>query len=202
MKAVTWRGVNEIGVEDVPEPTILNDHDVIVEVGLSATCGSDLHLMGGYIPAMRGGDVLGHEFMGRVGEVGPGVTKHQVGDRVVVVSFVGCGKCWYCREGLWSLCDNGNPNPGLTDALWGQGIGGCYGKFPLGAVMNKALTLRGAQQHGHRYIPEILDRMSRDEVKTEHLATHVMALDDGPEGYRMFKEKEDGCVRAVFRPGG
>jgi threonine dehydrogenase-like Zn-dependent dehydrogenase len=70
-----------------------------------------------------------------------------------------------------------------------------------GAVMNKALTLRGAQQHGHRYIPEILDRMSRDEVKTEHLATHVMSLDDGPKGYQMFKN-EDGCVRAVFRPRG
>jgi threonine dehydrogenase-like Zn-dependent dehydrogenase len=78
---------------------------------------------------------------------------------------------------------------------------GLVDKFPLGAVMNKALTLRGAQQHGHRYIPEILDRMSRDEVRTEHLATHVMPLDDGPQGYRMFKNKEDGCVRAVFRPG-
>ena len=127
MKAVTWRGVNEIGVEDVPEPTILNDHDIILEVGLSATCGSDLHLLGGYIPAMRAGDVLGHEFMGTVAEVGRGVTKHRVGDRVVVVSFTSCGKCWYCRQGLWSLCDNGNPNPGITEALWGQSIGGCYG---------------------------------------------------------------------------
>jgi len=79
---------------------------------------------------------------------------------------------------------------------------GLVDKFPLGAVMNKALTLRGAQQHGHRYIPQILERMSRDEVRTEHLATHVMPLERGPEGYRMFKEKEDGCVRAVFRPGG
>jgi threonine dehydrogenase-like Zn-dependent dehydrogenase len=78
---------------------------------------------------------------------------------------------------------------------------GVVDKFPLGAVMNKALTLRGAQQHGHRYIPEILERMSRDEVKTEHLSTHVMPLDDGPKGYQMFKNKEDGCVRAVFRPG-
>jgi threonine dehydrogenase-like Zn-dependent dehydrogenase len=76
------------------------------------------------------------------------------------------------------------------------------GQVPLGSVMNKALTLRSAQQHGHRYIAEILDRMSRDEVKTEHLATHVMPLDDGPKGYRMFKNKEDGCVRAVFRPNG
>jgi threonine dehydrogenase-like Zn-dependent dehydrogenase len=127
VRAVTWRGVNEIGVEDVPEPTILNDHDIILEVGLSATCGSDLHLMGGYIPAMRAGDVLGHEFMGTVAEVGRGVTKHQVGDRVVVVSFIGCGKCYYCQQGLWSLCDNGNPNPGITEGLWGQSIGGCFG---------------------------------------------------------------------------
>src|SRR4051794_4299993 len=127
MKAVTWRGVNEIGVEDVPEPQILNDHDIILEVGLSVTCGSDLHLLGGYIPAMRAGDVLGHEFMGTVAEVGPGVTKHQVGDRVVVVSFIGCGQCWYCRQGLWSLCDNGNPDPGITEAMWGQSFGGCFG---------------------------------------------------------------------------
>ncbi len=391
MRALTWRGVDEVAVEDVPEPTILNGHDAIIEVGLSATCGSDLHLLGGYIPAMRAGDVLGHEFMGRVVEVGPEVRTRQVGDRVVVVSFTSCGRCWYCRQGLFSLCDNGNPNPGITEALWGQAIGGCYGyshamggyagsharyirvpyadqgafvipdgvsderalvasdaaptgwtgahqagvsagdtvavwgaggvgqmaaraaalmgaervvvidryanrldqvrthigaetldyeqvdvpaalremtggrgpdvcieavgmeahtkgvmhlvdqvkqqtrlqtdrpgavrevifacrkggmvftlgvfgglvdSFPLGAVMNKALTLRGAQQHGHRYIPEILERMSRDEVKTEHLATHVMPLEDGPAGYRMFKQKEDGCVRSVFRLDG
>ncbi|VTR78803.1 hypothetical protein [Cellulomonas hominis] len=71
-----------------------------------------------------------------------------------------------------------------------------------GTSVAPALTLRGAQQHGHRYVPEILERMERDEVTTEHLATHVMSLDDGPTGYRMFKDKEDGCVRAVFRPGG
>ena len=390
MKAVTWRGINDVGVEDVPEPKILNDRDIILQVGLTVTCGSDLHLLGGYIPAMRAGDVLGHEFMGTVAEVGKGVTKHKVGDRVVVCSFISCGKCWYCSQELFSLCDNGNPNPGITEALWGEAVGGCYGyshalggyagshadyirvpyadqgafaipdgvsderalfasdaaptgwtgahqaevkagdvvavwgaggvgqmaarkamlmgaervividrfdnrleqvrqhvgaetldyeqvdiqaelremsggrgpdvcieavgmeahsngpaylydqvkqqlrlqsdrptalrqaiyacrkggtvfalgvfgglvdKFPMGAVMNKALTLRGAQQHGQRYIPEILDLMSRDEVKTEHLATHVMSLDEGPRGYEMFKNKEDGCVRAVFRPG-
>src|SRR4051794_5844163 len=345
--------------------------------------------MGGYIPAMRAGDVLGHEFMGTVAEVGRGVTKHQVGDRVVVVSFTSCGQCWYCRQGLWSLCDNGNPNPGITEALWGQAIGGCYGyshamggwagshapyirvpyadqgafaipdgvsderalfasdaaptgwtgahqaevrpgdvvavwgaggvgqmaaraamlmgaervvvidrydnrleqvrthigaetldyeevdvpaelrersggrgpdvcieavgmeahtpgpqflydqvkqqlrlqtdrpaavreaihacrkgssvfvlgvyagfvdKFPLGALMNKGLTVRGAQMHGQRYIPMLLERMARDELVTEHLATHVMPLDKAPEGYRTFKEKRDDCVRAVFLP--
>lgn len=80
-------------------------------------------------------------------------------------------------------------------------FGGLVDKFPLGAVMNKGLTLRGAQQHGHRYIPMILDRIAAGELNTEHLATHVLPLEQGPQGYEMFKSKDDGCVRAVFRPG-
>ena len=112
MQALCWTGVNELTVENVDDPTILDDGDVIVKVGLTTTCGSDLHLLGGYIPAMRAGDVLGHEFMGEVVEVGPAVRKHQVGDRVVVCSFIGCGHCWYCQHELCSLCDNGNPEPG------------------------------------------------------------------------------------------
>jgi threonine dehydrogenase-like Zn-dependent dehydrogenase len=389
MKAVTWRGVNEVGVEDVPEPKILNDHDIILEVGLSVTCGSDLHLLGGYIPAMRAGDVLGHEFMGTVAEVGKNVTKHKVGDRVVVVSFTSCGQCWYCKNELWSLCDNGNPNPEVAQTLLGYEPGGVYGyshamggfkgshaeyirvpyvdygafsvpdgvddqsalfasdaaptgwmgahlggvgrgdvvavwgcgavgqmaaraamllgaerviaidryperlamterhigaetidysstdvgaelrertggrgpdvcveavgmeadslgpqqiydqvkqqlwletdrpvavreaihacrkggsvfilgvfagtvdKFPLGAMMNKGLTVRSAQQHGQRYIPMLLDRMAKGQLATSHLATHSMPLDEAPRGYDLFKNKLDGCVRAVFRP--
>jgi threonine dehydrogenase-like Zn-dependent dehydrogenase len=390
MKALTWRGINKLAVETVPDPQILNAEDIIVKVGLSTTCGSDLHLLGGYIPAMRAGDILGHEFMGEVAETGPAVRTHKPGDRVVVSSFVSCGRCWYCQQGLFSLCDNGNPNPAITEAMWGYAPGGCFGyshamggfagshaeyirvpfadqgafaipegiddvtalfasdaaatgwtgadqigvqpgdvvavwgagavgqmaaraailkgaervividrlrerlaqaadiigtdtinystdsvaaelrertggrgpdicieavgmeadspgphhlydqvkqqlrletdravavreavhacrkgggvfvlgvfgglvdKFPLGAVMNKSLTLRGAQMHGQRYIPEILRLMAAGEVQTAHLATHVMPLERAPEGYRMFKEKEDGCVRAVFRPG-
>ncbi len=81
-------------------------------------------------------------------------------------------------------------------------FGGMVDKFPLGEVMNKGLTLRGAQQHGQRYIPQILEHMASGELTTEHLATHVMPLDDAPKGYRMFKDKEDGCVRAVFQPAG
>jgi threonine dehydrogenase-like Zn-dependent dehydrogenase len=390
MKALTWRGINKLAVETVRDPQILNAEDIIVKVGLSTTCGSDLHLLGGYIPAMRAGDILGHEFMGEVAETGPAVRTHKPGDRVVVSSFVSCGRCWYCQQGLFSLCDNGNPNPAITEAMWGYAPGGCFGyshamggfagshaeyirvpfadqgafaipegiddvtalfasdaaatgwtgadqigvqpgdvvavwgagavgqmaaraailkgaervividrlrerlaqaadiigtdtinystdsvaaelrertggrgpdicieavgmeadspgphhlydqvkqqlrletdravavreavhacrkgggvfvlgvfgglvdKFPLGAVMNKSLTLRGAQMHGQRYIPEILRLMAAGEVQTAHLATHVMPLERAPEGYRMFKEKEDGCVRAVFRPG-
>jgi threonine dehydrogenase-like Zn-dependent dehydrogenase len=390
MKALTWRGINKLAVETVPDPQILNAEDIIVKVGLSTTCGSDLHLLGGYIPAMRAGDILGHEFMGEVAETGPAVRTHKPGDRVVVCSFVSCGRCWYCEQELYSLCDNGNPNPAITEAMWGYAPGGCYGyshamggfagshaeyirvpfadqgafaipddvdditalfasdaaatgwtgadqigiqpgdvvavwgagavgqmaaraatlkgaervividrlperlnqaadiigtdtinyesdsvaaelrertggrgpdicieavgmeadssgphhlydqvkqqlrletdravavreavhacrkgggvfvlgvfgglvdKFPLGAVMNKNLTLRSAQMHGQRYIPEILRLMAEGKVQTAHLATHVMPLEQSPEGYRMFKEKEDGCVRAVFQPG-
>jgi threonine dehydrogenase-like Zn-dependent dehydrogenase len=80
-------------------------------------------------------------------------------------------------------------------------FGGVVDKFPLGAMMNKGLTVRGAQQHGQRYIPMLLDRMARGEITTDHLATHVMPLDRAPEGYDLFKDKKDGCVRAVFRPG-
>lgn len=389
MKALCWTGVNQVDVETVDDPTILNDRDIIVRVRLSTTCGSDLHLLGGYIPTMRAGDVLGHEFMGEVVEVGPAVEKHRVGDRVVVCSFIACGQCWYCTHDLYSLCDNGNPNPAITETMWGSPIGGCFAyshalggfagshaeyirvpfadqgafsvpdgvsdlaalfasdaaptgwtgadlagitpgdtvavwgaggvgqmaaraaillgaeqvvvvdrlperleqvrryvgadtvdytrdnvqaelkertggrgpdvcieavgmeahgtgalnlydqvkqqlrlqsdrptalreaiyacrkggsvfalgvlggvvdKFPFGAVMNKGLTVRGAQQHGHRYIPSILERIAAGEIDTEHLATHVLPLSEGRRGYEMFKNKEDGCVRAVFQP--
>jgi threonine dehydrogenase-like Zn-dependent dehydrogenase len=389
VKALLWEGVNELAVQEVPDPRIVNEQDAIVKVTRTVTCGSDLHLIGGYIPFMQKGDVLGHEFLGEVVEVGPQVREHRVGDRVVVCSFISCGRCWYCAQGLTSLCDNGNTNPAITEELWGAAPGGVFGyshamggfagshaqyirvpyadhgafrvpdgvtderalfasdsaatgwmgadlggvkggevvavwgagavgqmaaraaqllgaervividrfdyrlrmterqigaetlnyettdvamelrertggrgpdvcieavgmeahspgpqylydqvkqqlrletdrpiavreaiyncrkggtvfvlgvfgafvdKFPLGALMNKGLTLRAAQQHGHRYIPMLLDRMERGELVTEYLATHTLPLDRGPEGYRIFKEKEDGCVRAVFLP--
>src|SRR6266545_5009802 len=335
VKALLWKGVNELSVEEVPDPRIINEQDAIVKVTRTVTCGSDLHLIGGYIPFMQKGDVLGHEFLGEIVEVGPQVRRHAVGDRVVVCSFVSCGRCWYCAQGLYSACDNGNTNPAITEELWGYAPGGVFGyshamggfagshaqyirvpyadhgafrvpdevaderalfasdsaptgwmgaetlnyeqtdiggelrertggrgpdvcieavgmeahsagpqylydqvkqqlrletdrpaavreaiyhcrkggsvfvlgvfgglvdKFPLGALMNKGLTLRSAQMHGHRYIPMLLDRMARGELVTEHLATHTMPLDDGPQGYKMFKEKLDGCVRSVFLP--
>ncbi|GAB3651602.1 zinc-dependent alcohol dehydrogenase [Glycomyces tarimensis] len=389
MKALCWQGVNELSVEEVPDPRILNDQDAIVRVRATTTCGSDLHLIDGYIPAMEAGDVLGHEFVGEVVETGRGVERLKAGDRVVVCSFISCGRCWYCEHDLWSLCDNGNPKPGIAGMLWGHETAGIYGyshaaggfagshaeyvrvpfadygafvvpegleddqavfasdavptgwmgadlggvgpgdvvavwgagavgqmaakasmllgaervmvidrypdrlgmterhigaetldytatdvgaelrertggrgpdvcieavgmeahaagpqhlydsvkqrlrmetgrpeavreavhacrkggsvfllgvfvgmvdKFPLGAVINKGLTVRGAQQHGQRYIPMLLDRMASGELETGHLATHPMSLDEGPRGYDMFKHKEDGCLRAVFHP--
>jgi threonine dehydrogenase-like Zn-dependent dehydrogenase len=391
VKALLWTGVNETSVEDVPDPRIQDPEDVILKIRRTVTCGSDLHLLGGYIPFMQTGDVLGHEFIGEVVEVGSDVRRHQVGDRVVVSSFISCGRCWFCRNELYSACDNGNTNPAITEMLWGQAPGGCFGyshamggyagshaqyarvpfadvgafripdevsderalfasdsaptgwmgadlgqvrpgdvvavwgagavgqmaaraamllgaeqvicidrydyrlaavsrhigaetlnyeqtdvqaellersggrgpdvcieavgmeahapgpvhaydqvkqqlrlqtdrpqavreaiyacrkggtvfvlgvfagvvdKFPLGAVMNKGLTLRGAQMHGQRYIPMLLERMARGELVTEHLATHTMPLTDGPKGYEMFKNKEDGNLRSVFLPNG
>jgi threonine dehydrogenase-like Zn-dependent dehydrogenase len=390
VKALCWEGVNRLSVEQVPDPRLLNDQDVIVKVLLTTTCGSDLHLLGGYVPAMRAGDVIGHEFLGEVVEVGSQVKRHRVGDRVVVCSFISCGRCWYCEQGMFSLCDNGNTNPGIGQmmfgyetggifgyshamggykgshaeyvrvpfadygaftvpdevddrtalfasdavptgwmgadlggvgpgdlvAVWGAGgvgqmaaraaellgaervfvidrvperlamaerhlgvetidysatdvgaelrartggrgpdvcieavgmeahdtgpqyaydqvkqqlrlqtdrpiavreaiyacrkggsvfilgvFGGVVDKFPLGAMMNKGLTVRGAQQHGQRYIPMLLDRMAKGQLRTDQFITHLLPLEEAPHGYDLFKHKKDGCVRAVFQPG-
>lgn len=389
MRALTWNGVNDLTVERVPDPQILNKQDAIVKVKLSSVCGSDLHLLGGYMPAMERGDVLGHEFIGEIVEVGSEVRQRSVGERVVVCSFFGCGQCWYCQNDLWSLCDNANTNPGLSELAYGQPLGACFGyshalggnagshaeyirvpyadhgafpvpeevsdeaavfasdaaptgwmgadlggvkpgdvvavwgcggvgqmaaraamllgaerviaidrfperlamtsehigcetidytqtdiggellersggrgpdvcieavgmeshtdgpvnlydkvkqqlylesdrpialreaiyhcrkggsvfclgvfgglidKFPMGALLNKGLTLRGAQQMGQNYIPMLLERIAAGELKTDHLMTHPMSLDQGPKGYDMFKHKKDGCVRAVLKP--
>lgn len=387
MRALCWNGVNDLQVETVPDPEIVNPHDAILRVTMSTTCGSDLHFIDGYIPTMRKGDVIGHEFMGEVVEIGREVKKVKKGDRVVVPSFIVCGACWYCKHGLYSLCDDTNPNaelqepmfgyptagiygythafggyagshaqyirvpfadndcfqvpeglrdeqalfvsdalptgfmgadfcniqPGDTIAVWGCGgvglmamqsasllgaerviaidrfperlqmakekagaetinytevdsvletlnemtggrgpdacidavgmeahgtgvdyvydrtkqalrletdrgqalrqaimacrkggtlsILGVYGlmdKFPIGAIMNKGLTVRSAQQHGQKYVPRLLDYIVKGQIDPSYLATHHFPLEQAPLGYDMFKHKEDGCVRAVF----
>lgn len=127
MRAICWNGVNKLAVETVPDPILVNPGDAILKVLLSTTCGSDLHFIDGYIPTMKEGDVIGHEFMGEIVEVGAGVQKLKRGDRVVVPSFIGCNSCWYCRQQLWSLCDNTNPHPYLQEPLLGYPTGGIYG---------------------------------------------------------------------------
>lgn len=127
MKALTWDGVNAVAVREVPEPRVEDPGDLIVKVTRSATCGSDLPLLGGDIPFMMKGDILGHEFLGEVVETGPAVTRHQVGERVVVASFIACGSCWYCTHGEFALCDNTNPSPAIAEQLWGFAPGGCFG---------------------------------------------------------------------------
>lgn len=394
MKALCWVGVNKVSVETVPDPRIENAHDAIVQVTASSLSGADLHLIDGYVPGMREGDILGHEFVGKVVETGSSVNTLEVGEQVVVGPVIGCGGCWYCHTGQWSLCDNSNPNPAVPEKLWGHasagflgfshltggfagshaeyvrvpfadfgayrmpaeltddlavyasdtaptgwmaaemcaihegdivavwgagavgqlaarsalalgaeqvividryldrlaaardnvgahtidyevtdvsealreltagrgpdacieavgmeahepGVAGAYDRakdavrlrvpvkaterpsalreailacrkggtvvlvgaftgsvdgFPLGALMNKALTLRSAQQHAQRYIPVVLDRMVRGDLWTGYLTTHPMSLDDAPRGYDLFKHRTDGCLRAVFHP--
>jgi threonine dehydrogenase-like Zn-dependent dehydrogenase len=388
MRALVWNGVNDLSVETVDDPGILNPNDVIVEVKLTTTCGSDLHFIDGYIPGMRAGDIFGHEFMGEVIEVGRDVTELKVGTRVVVPSFIACNRCWYCDHDLYSLCDTTNPNPELqapllgsptagiygythefggyagshaqyirvpfgavncfpvpdfvtdeqalfmsdavptgymgadfcdiaggdTVAVWGAGgvglmaarsallngagrvisidriperlslaeklgaetidysavdsvqevlrektggrgpdavieavgmeahstgvqhaydrakqalrletdraaslreailacrkggvvsVLGVFGvtdKFPMGAIMNKGLTLRSAQQHGQRYIRQFFDYVAQGDLDPSVLITHDMPLEDGPRAYEMFKNKTDGCIRVALRP--
>lgn len=389
MRALCWNGVNDLRVETVDDPELVNPHDVIVQVRLTTTCGSDLHFIDGYLPGMREGDVFGHEFMGEVVDVGPEVTDTRVGDRVVVPSFIGCKSCWYCDHDLYSVCDTTNPNaelqqavfgyptggiygythpfggyqgshaqyirvpfgdvncftipdgitdeqalflsdavptglmgadfcdisPGDTIAVWGSGgvglmaahtarllgaervividryperlalarrefsaetidytsidsvqealrettgrrgpdacidavgmeghgtglqqlydrakqllrlesdratplreailacrkggivsVLGIYGltdKFPMGVVTNKSLTIRTAQQHGQRYMPRMFDYVQQGDLDPSYLITHDMSLEEAVRGYQVFKSKQEGCVRAVFRP--
>lgn len=127
MKALVWQGVNRVGVETVPDPTILQPTDAIVRITSTAICGSDLHLLDGYIPTMVHGDILGHEFMGEVVEVGSEVHKVKVGDRVIVPFPIACGHCWFCQHGLTSLCDNSNANAKLAEKMFGQAPSGIYG---------------------------------------------------------------------------
>ena len=389
MKALCWFGKHDVRIENVSDPTILNSRDAIIKVTSTAICGSDLHLYNGYIPTMEAGDILGHEFMGEVVEVGPAVTNLKVGDRVVVPFTIACGNCFYCKRELWSGCDNTNPNPtvaetlygysgsglfgyshmyggypggqaeyarvpfadvgpikvpealadeqvlflsdifptgymaaencgirrGDTIAVWGCGpvgqfaiksayllgaerviaidrfperlrlaalhgkaevlnyedvdvldelrartggqgpdacidavgleahgttldawydraktsvylatdrphalrqaisacrkggtvsIPGVYGgfldKFPLGAAFAKGLTLKMGQTHMHKYLPGLLARIERGEIDPSFIITHRVGLDDAPDMYRTFREKQDGCVKVVMRP--
>jgi len=127
MKACCWYGKNDVRVETVPDPKIKNPRDAIIKVNLTAICGSDLHLLHGAVPTMRSGDVLGHEFMGEVMEVGLGNQALKRGDRVVVPFAIACGNCFYCRNQMWSLCDNSNPNAGSLEKLYGHSTSGLFG---------------------------------------------------------------------------
>ena len=390
MRATVWSGRNKVAVENVPDPKILNDRDAIVKISSTAICGSDLHLYDGYIPAMRKGDILGHEFMGEIVETGKGVSNLKIGDRVVVPFPIACGACNACARGLFSLCENSNPNasaaekmfgdttcgifgyshltggyaggqaeyarvpfadvgpikidsgleddkvlflsdvfptgwmaaemcniqPGDVVAVWGCGpvgqfaiasaylmgaervlaidrfeyrlrmarekggaetinyeqtpvrealreltggrgpdhcieaagmeahhhnpgmyaydrvkqatrmesergyslreailncrnggtvsiagvFGGFVDKFPIGAVMNRSLTIRSGQCHVHRYLRPLLERIENGDIDPSFIVTHHMSLDDAPDGYETFKNKQDECVKVVLKP--
>jgi threonine dehydrogenase-like Zn-dependent dehydrogenase len=389
MKALCWYGKNDVRVENVPDPKILNPRDAVIRVTLTAICGSDLHLYDGYMPTMEKGDILGHEFMGEVVEAGPAVQNLSRGDRVVVPFPIACGRCHYCGTGEFALCDNSNPNawmaekmygqtsagifgyshmlggyaggqaeyvrvpyadvgpikipeglsdeqvlflsdilptgwqaaincdiePGDVIAVWGCGpvgifsivsalllgarrviaidrfperlekarlagaeilnyeeteiyeaikemtggigpdacidavgmeahgvgvagkfdkamqtvrvqtdrptalrqaihacskggtvsIAGVYGgiidKVNFGAAFNKGLTLKMGQTHVQKYMPELLDRIVKAEIDPTFIISHRLPLEEGPHAYRIFKEKEDECLKVVLRPG-
>lgn len=127
MKALCWYGKQDVRVENVPDPTILNPRDAILRVSLTAICGSDLHLYDGVIPTMETGDILGHEFMGEIVEVGPEVKNLQIGDRVVVPFPLACGHCNFCHTERFSLCDNSNPNAWMAERAFGYSAAGIFG---------------------------------------------------------------------------
>lgn len=127
MKALCWYGKNDVQIREVNMPRILNPRDAIIEVTLTAICGSDLHLYHKKIPTMQRGDILGHEFVGRVVAVGPGVHNLSPGDRVVVPFAIACGECYFCRHDDFSLCDNSNPNSWMTEKAYGQRGSGLFG---------------------------------------------------------------------------
>jgi threonine dehydrogenase-like Zn-dependent dehydrogenase len=127
MKAVTWQGAGNMQVMNVPDPGIINPRDAIVQITSTCICGSDLHMYDGYIPSVRRGDVMGHEFMGIVLETGPAVNNLQTGDRVIVPFNIACGNCYYCKNDLWSLCDNSNPNAAAAEEMYGYSPAGLFG---------------------------------------------------------------------------
>jgi threonine dehydrogenase-like Zn-dependent dehydrogenase len=127
MKANCWHGINDVRIEQVPDPKILSQGDVIVKITSTAICGSDLHLYDGYVPSMEAGDILGHEFMGEVVEVGHNVKRVKVGDRIVVPFPIACGKCFACEQKMFSVCENTNPNAEMAERMWGHSTAGIFG---------------------------------------------------------------------------
>jgi threonine dehydrogenase-like Zn-dependent dehydrogenase len=127
MKALCWHGKEDVRVDTVPDPKIQDARDAIIKVTATAICGSDLHLYDGYMPTMKSGDILGHEFMGEVVELGSAVTNLKKGDRVVVPFTMACGSCFFCKESLFSCCDNSNPNKKIAEEAMGHSPSGLFG---------------------------------------------------------------------------
>ena len=127
MRANCWMGKRKLEVREVPDPQIINARDAIVKVTATTICGSDLHLYNGFMPSMQNGDILGHEFMGEVVDVGRGVKNLKPGDRVVVPFAIACGNCESCELGLFSCCENANPNGWIAEKLMGHATCGAFG---------------------------------------------------------------------------
>ncbi|MCW2541621.1 MAG: adh 3 [Frankiales bacterium] len=197
MKANCWVSPNKVEVNEVPDPTILNSRDAIVQITSTAICGSDLHLLDGYVPTMQKGDVMGHEFMGEVVEVGPGVDhdKLRVGDRVVVPFPIGCGACYACQNQLWSCCENTNPNAGMAEKMFGHPVAGIYGYSHLTG------GFAGGQAE---YARVVLADVNPLKIESDLTDEQVLFLSDIlPTGYMGADmcEITDGDVVAVWGAG-
>jgi threonine dehydrogenase-like Zn-dependent dehydrogenase len=176
MLANCWKGIGKTEVVEVPDPQILNERDIIVRVTSTAICGSDLHLYNGLVPTMMPGDIMGHEFMGIVEETGPAITKLNVGDRVVVAFPIACGNCGQCRRGLFSTCENSNPNAWIAEKQWGHSPCGIFGY---------SHSLGGFAGGQAQYVRVPFADIGALEIEDESLADeHVLFLSDiFPTGY-------------------
>jgi threonine dehydrogenase-like Zn-dependent dehydrogenase len=149
MRALCWHGKGDVWVETVPDPKIQHPRDAIIKITACAICGSDLHLLDGYQPTMESGDILGHENMGEVIELGSEVTDLAVRDRVVVPFTISCGQCWFCQQGLYSCCDRTNPNAEMACKAMGQSPAGLFGfSYMLGGYSGGYLFYRIRQELG------------------------------------------------------
>lgn len=179
MKALCYQGVNEVKVESVRDPEIINPGDIILKVALSSVCGSDLHYLHGFVPGMKSGDILGHEFVGEVVEIGSAVKKLKVADRVVVSPEMGCGKCFYCEHDEWALCDNSNQNGYLMEKMGGASTAAFFGCSHLygGYAGSHAQYIRVPfADHGCFVIPEALS-FEQGLFASDALPTGYMAAD-------------------------
>jgi threonine dehydrogenase-like Zn-dependent dehydrogenase len=195
MRANVWSGRNTVQVENVPDPKILNDRDAIVKITSTAICGSDLHLYDGYIPTMEKGDILGHEFMGEIVEVGRGVSNLRAGDRVVVPFPIACGNCWSCRHELYSVCENSNPNAGLGEKMFGHPTAGMFGYAHLtGGYAG------GQAEYARVPFADVGPMKIEDDLTDEQV---LFLSDIFPTGYMgaEFCEISGGEVIAVFGAG-
>ncbi|MFI1532869.1 zinc-dependent alcohol dehydrogenase [Streptomyces anandii] len=197
MKANCWAGPNSVEVRDVPEPALLNSRDAIVRVTSTAICGSDLHLLDGYVPTMQDGDVLGHEFMGEVVETGPGMTDGELrpGDRVVVPFPIACGACASCRAELYSCCENTNPNAGVAEKFFGHPTAGIYGYSHLTG------GFAGGQA---QYARVVLADVNALKIESDLTDEQVLFLSDIlPTGYMGAEmcDIQEGDVVAVWGAG-
>jgi threonine dehydrogenase-like Zn-dependent dehydrogenase len=198
VKAATWLGPNKVEVQEVPDPKILNRRDAIIKVTSTAICGSDLHLLDGYVPTMESGDIMGHEFMGEVVEVGAGVdaSKLSVGDRVVVPFPIACFACAQCQRGLYSTCENSNPNAGMAEKLFGHPCAGIYGYSHLTG------GFAGGQSE---YVRVVFADVNPLKIENDSLTDEqVLFLSDIlPTGYMGADmcEIEDGDIIAVWGAG-